>query len=78
MKKQPMYTIMLLLTVLCTLGAISTMLPQESVSKISLLGYKAHCPFAPVSTILCLFLAGACCKIRVKKFKSHGSAVTPV
>ena len=70
MKKQPMYAIMLLLTVLCTLGAISTMLPQESVSTISLLGYKAHCPFAPVSTLLCLLLAGACCKIRVRKFRS--------
>jgi energy-converting hydrogenase Eha subunit C len=71
MKKQPMYSIMLLTTVLCTLGAISTMLPQESVSKISLLGYKAHCPFSPVSTLLCLLLAGVSCKIRAKKYKGE-------
>jgi hypothetical protein len=73
MKKQPMYTILLLLTVLCTLAAISTILPQESVSKVSLLGYNAHCPFTPVSTILCLALAGVSCKIRVKKFKEQSS-----
>ena len=69
MKKQPMYTIMLAITVLCTLAAISTLLPQEAVEKTSLLGYKAHCPFAPVSTILCLLLAGLSCRIRSRKFK---------
>lgn len=62
---------MLALTVLCTVAAISTLLPQESASKISLLGYKAHCPLTPVSTILCVLLAGACCRIRAKKFKTR-------
>ncbi|MBN2716365.1 MAG: hypothetical protein JXX14_10960 [Deltaproteobacteria bacterium] len=70
MKKQPMYTFLLVFTVICVLAAISTLIPQASVEKVSLLGYKAHCPFTPVSTVICLLLAGTGCRIRAKKFKS--------
>ena len=70
MRKQPGYTILLLLTILSTLAALSTLLPQASASSECLLGYKAHCPFTPVSTVLCLILASVFCRIRSKKFKS--------
>jgi len=36
---------------------ISTVVPAPA-SKLSLLGYKAHCSFAPISTILCFVIAG--------------------
>jgi hypothetical protein len=36
---------------------ISTLIPA-SASKPSLLGYYAHCSFAPISTIICWIIAG--------------------
>ena len=70
MRKQPGYTIMLVFTILAVLAAVSTLVPQASASGNCLIGYKAHCPFTPVSTLLCLVLAGISCRIRVAKFKS--------
>ena len=70
MRKQPGYAILLALTILSTLAALSTLLPQASASDTCFLGYKAHCSFAPVSTLLCLILASVFCKIRSKKLKS--------
>lgn len=66
-KKKKGYNMLLILTVLCTFAAISTLIPQSTVSKSCLLGYKAHCSFTPVSTILCLIAAGLICEIRKKK-----------
>jgi len=37
---------------------ISTLIPAPA-SKPSLLGYYAHCSFAPISTIICWMIAGA-------------------
>ncbi len=70
MRKQPGYAILLALTIVATLAALSTIIPQASVSKDCLLGYRAHCSFTPVSTLLCLLVAGASCRIRAKKFKT--------
>jgi hypothetical protein len=36
---------------------ISTLIPAPA-SKPSLLGYYAHCSFAPISTIICWIIAG--------------------
>jgi hypothetical protein len=36
---------------------VSTLIPA-SASKPSLLGYYAHCSFAPISTIICWVIAG--------------------
>ncbi|MBN2531164.1 MAG: hypothetical protein JXR76_32565 [Deltaproteobacteria bacterium] len=69
MKKQQGYTILLVLTILCTLAAVSTLIPQETASKECFMGYKAHCTAAPLSTIICLILAGVSCRVRSKKFK---------
>jgi hypothetical protein len=38
--------------------AILTLIPLASASKECLLGYKALCSFAPISTIILLALAG--------------------
>jgi len=37
---------------------ISTLIPAPA-SKPSLLGYYAHCSFAPISAIICWIIAGA-------------------
>jgi hypothetical protein len=62
------YVILLALTILLALAAVTTVIPQASASKASLLSYKAHCTFTPVSTLLCVIAAGVVCVIRKRKF----------
>jgi hypothetical protein len=38
--------------------AVTTLIPVQTASKPSLLGYKAHCTFSPISTIVLLALGG--------------------
>lgn len=40
------------------LAAIKTIIPFPYVSKVCLLGYKAGCSFAPISTVMLLISAG--------------------
>ena len=66
--KRKGYTILLILTVALVLAAISTVIPQSSADEPCKLGYKAHCSFTPISTLLCIALAGIVCKIRRRFF----------
>lgn len=66
--KKKGYKPLILLTILLTLSAVNTLIPAAEASKPSFLGYKAHCSFTPISTILCLLGAGAVCMIRSRKF----------
>lgn len=47
------------------IAGISTVVPAPA-SKVSLLGYRAHCSFTPVSTIMC-FVAAWLFRWREKK-----------
>jgi hypothetical protein len=38
--------------------AIVTLIPSGAASKVCLLGYRAHCTFTPISTIIFLALIG--------------------
>lgn len=38
------------------ISAVWTLIPESTASKVSMLGYKSHCTFAPISTILLLFI----------------------
>ena len=67
-KKTKGYCVLFILTILFTIAAISSLMPQSTASKVSMLGYKAHCSFTPISTIICLGLAGFLCRLRKKKF----------
>jgi hypothetical protein len=62
--RKPGYGWLLALTIILTLAALSTLVPQASASRACMLGYKAHCTFTPVSTIICAAHAGAVCKLR--------------
>jgi hypothetical protein len=66
--KRKGYTILLILTVVSVLAAISTVIPQASAEEPCKLGYKAHCSYTPISTILCLVLSGVMCTIRKRFF----------
>jgi hypothetical protein len=54
-KKSPTH---LIFTAVYFILAIVTLIPLASVSKASLLGYKALCSFTPISTISLSLLAG--------------------
>ena len=62
------YGWLLILTILFTSAAISTLFPQTSASKACILGYYAHCSYTPISTIICILFAGIICLIRKRKF----------
>ena len=38
------------------ISAILTVLPDSSASKECILGYKAHCSFTPISTLILIFI----------------------
>jgi len=67
-RKKKGYGILLALTILLTLAAVSTLIPQAAASRECMLGYKAHCTFTPISTLLCVATAGVVCVIRKRKF----------
>ena len=66
------YWVLFILTVLFTLLAVSTILPDVSASKVSRLGYKAHCTYSPISTVICLSLSAITCTIRKHIFTIKG------
>jgi len=39
------------------ISALWTVFPDSSASKESMLGYKSHCSFTPISTIILAFIA---------------------
>jgi hypothetical protein len=58
------YVPLLLLTIVFTILALSTLIPQASASKECILGYRAHCTFTPISTLICLAISGLLCVLR--------------
>jgi len=51
----------LLVAIFAVLG-VSTLMPAPA-SKLCLLGYYAHCSFAPISTMVCWIIAEACYRL---------------
>jgi hypothetical protein len=62
------YWILLVLSLLITIAGIATLIPYEGASKVNMIGYRSHCTFAPVSSILCFILGGINCRIRKKLY----------
>lgn len=57
--KKPGYYTLLALAIIFALGAVLTVIPISYAYRDCMLGYKAHCTFTPVSTILCAVVAVA-------------------
>ena len=58
------FSIKLLIIIILIAGAIGsaissvwTLVPDTSASKACMLGYKAHCSFTPISTIILVFIS---------------------
>ena len=55
---------------------ISTLVPAPA-SKPCLMGYYAHCPFAPASTAICWIIAGACYWLGKRATRKERAAKAP-
>jgi hypothetical protein len=44
------------IAILFTVGGLITLIPHAGASEASILGYKALCPLAPISTVLTLYV----------------------
>lgn len=49
-------TVLRLISILCVGAGFVTAIPFAAASEASILGYKAVCPFAPISTIIVVFV----------------------
>ena len=67
-KKKKGYGVLLILTLMMTISGLVTLIPDSEASKDCMIGYKAHCTFTPISTVLCLLFAGLICVRRSKGF----------
>ena len=67
-KTRPGYYTLLALAILMVLGAVLTIMPVSWSYKECMLGYKAHCTLAPVSTILCIVIAAIIYVVMNKSF----------
>ncbi len=67
-EKKKGYVPLRILTIFFALAAIGTLLPIMPASKDCMLGYRAHCSFTPISTLICIVGAGVVCIIRKRKF----------
>ena len=73
-KKLFKFTIKILVIIILISGAIGsaicalwTVVPDSSASKESMLGYKSHCSFTPISTIILAFIAVLFTYILIRK-----------
>ena len=62
------YKWLLALTIVFTLSAIVTLLPNAGASKDNMMGYHSICSGAPMSTLVLLLCSAATCYFRKKYF----------
>jgi hypothetical protein len=75
----PAYPALLGLSVLFTVAAVATLIPNPGASWPNILGYKSFCTFAPASSFACALLAAITCTIRVRLVKrTPAPAFAPV
>jgi hypothetical protein len=60
------YAILLGVSAVFALAAISTLLPWAGASWKNVIGYKSLCSFAPISTAICAMLAAVTCTARAR------------
>jgi uncharacterized protein with FMN-binding domain len=65
---------MLGMTIVFSLLAVVTMLPNPAASKPNVLGYRSVCSFAPAASALCGLLAGVTCTIRNRRLSKAASS----
>jgi len=66
---RPLYGVLLIVTILCAVGGLLTLLPVQGASYENVLGYRSLCTFAPAATLFCFTAAGITCTIRASLVK---------
>lgn len=83
------YKLLLLFTILATVGGIITMLPRQAASYPNVVYYLSVCTYAPAATAWCFLLAGLSCFIRgtfikdqsgsaSERFRRHAKSLIPL
>ncbi|NBC30901.1 MAG: hypothetical protein GVY29_13030 [Spirochaetes bacterium] len=74
MNKSAPYVILLVLTIVATVGGVLTLIPWPNASYPNVLGYKSLCTFAPAATLFCFAIAGLSCYFRASLVKDQGGS----
>ena len=83
------YTLLLVLTIVATVGGILTLIPWPKASYPNVLGYRSLCTFAPAASLFCFLVAGVRCFIRAslgkdqqgsprQRLRRHGKHLVPL
>lgn len=70
------YIVLLIITILITLGGLLTLMPWPAASYENVFGYKSLCTFAPAATLFCFLIAGTFCFLRAAFFKPQGGTAS--
>lgn len=70
------YKLLLLLTLLATIGGIITLLPRAAASYPNIVYYSSVCTFTPAATLYCFLIAGLSCFIRSTFIKDQSGTVS--
>ena len=73
--ESPAYWAMLALTLVFSVLAVVTLIPNPAAAKPNVLGYRSVCSFAPAATALCGFLAGIACTLRNRLVSRRASSM---
>lgn len=76
-RRKPGYATLMTFTILMVLGALLTVMPAPSAYRECLLGYQAHCPLAPISTVACVVAAAITCVVRKRLFTDRVQGELP-
>jgi hypothetical protein len=74
-KNKPIYMLLIVFTLIATLGGFLTLLPWPWASYPNVMGYHSLCTFAPAATFFCWWLAGLSCTIRATFIRETGGSV---
>ncbi len=67
-----LYFVLMLVTIICAVGGVLTLIPAPGASYANLLGYRSLCTFAPAATLYCFLAAGITCVLRASLVKRAG------
>lgn len=73
-RQPPAYLALLGLSLVFSVLAVVTLLPDPNASKPNVLGYRSICTFAPAATALCGLLAGITCILRNRLVSARRAA----
>ncbi len=75
----PLYPVLIVLSGLCSLAAVLTLIPNPGASWPNILDYKSLCTFAPAASFACALAAGLVCTLRARLIRRRpGPLFVPI